>query len=73
MITKKTIIEGKALTQVFSSPLAFLHSVFDTAPVEAKPISRYTSEYREYRKKIVAEGRLTQWGAIQPIREKARR
>ena len=73
MITKKTIREGKPLTQVFTSPLAFLHDFFQTKPVEPKAIIFGTREYRTYVKKQVVEERKTEWGAIHPIKEKIRR
>jgi hypothetical protein len=69
---KKTVIEGREVKQVFTSPLAFLHAFFGTRELE-KPAIRYISpEYRQYKKKIKSEGRLTNWGAIQPIKEKVR-
>jgi hypothetical protein len=73
MIAKKTVLEGREFTQVFTSPLSLLHDFFDTKPVEPKTISRFTSEHRDYKKKIVSEGRSTRWGVIQPIREKIRK
>jgi hypothetical protein len=73
MITKKTVIDGREFTQVFTSPLSLLHDFFDTSHIEEKTIRAHTEEHREFRKKIVSEGRLTSWGAIQPAKEKVRR
>lgn len=59
---KKTVVEGRPLTQVFTSPLSFLHDFFGTSPIEPKPIRHGTPEYRKYREAI--KSKKETWGAV---------
>ena len=68
---KKTIEEGVELSQALS-PSQVIRDFFGTSPVEAKPIRRFTEEYRTMVKKRVVEGRATKWGAISTGKDKQR-
>lgn len=70
MLVKKTVVEGKEVKQIFTSPLAFLHVFFGTSPTEPKPIRRFAEESRTYRKKIVSEGRAIKWKPVTSGTEK---
>lgn len=69
MITKKERIMGKELTFEFS-PLEAVRHYFGAKEAKPSTITMHTKGYREYRKKIVEEGRLTQWGGLTTGAEK---
>ena len=68
MVTKKKV-EGGELSFAFS-PLQSIQDYFGTQPIGQKTIDRFSGEYITYKKKIVEEGRLTQWGGLTTGAEK---
>jgi len=73
MISKKEKIMGMEL-KMSLSPAQALRSTFDVRPpTGASAIPRFSEAYRSYRKKIVSEGRLTQWRGAETGIERERR
>jgi len=73
MIAKKQVVQGMELKMALS-PVQALRSTMDVRPpTGAAPIRLYSEAYRSYRKKIVSEGRLTQWRGAETGVERERR
>jgi len=73
MIAKKQIVQGMELKMALS-PVQVLRSTMDVRPpTGAAPIRLYSEAYRSYRKKIVSEGKLTQWRGAETGIEKQQR
>lgn len=68
METKKKI-EGAELSFALS-PIQALRDYFGAKEYHPQPIRLHSEEYREFRKKIVSAGRLTQWKSVQSGIEK---
>jgi len=70
-VLKKQQIEGATFT-LSLSPLQAIRDFFNTEAREIAPISRFSGAYRTYKKRVVEEGHLTEWGAVTSGAEKGR-
>jgi len=73
MITKKQVVQGMELKMALSPVQALRSSMDVRPPTGASAIPRFSEAYRSYRKKVVSEGRLTQWRGVTSGVERERR